>query len=242
MLVKTVGQGREADAFRDALACGEVSAWEERLEEARREIEEARAEAVGLMKVEGDIERRLRELEDSADVPSIEIELEGRRTELGVALKQWRVNTLAGLLVRETLAQFTQERQPMVLAEASGMFQRVTQGRYERVQRSTDEEGIVVVDVDGRVKTPDELSRGAAEQLYLCLRLGLAEEFARRAEPMPLVMDDVLVNFDAARRRTTAELLIDFSERHQILLFTCHEEIADLVRLLRPDTRLIDLS
>jgi uncharacterized protein YhaN len=199
-------------------------------------------EAAGLMKVEGDIERRLRELEDSADVPSIEIELEGRRTELGAALEQWRVNTLAGLLVRETLAQFTQERQPMVLAEASGMFQRVTQGRYVRVQRSTDEEGIVVVDANGRVKTPDELSRGTAEQLYLCLRLGLAEEFARRAEPMPLVMDDVLVNFDAVRRRTTAELLIGFSERHQILLFTCHEEIADLVRLLRPDTRLIELS
>jgi uncharacterized protein YhaN len=158
------------------------------------------------------------------------------------ALEQWRVNTLASLLVRETLAQFTQERQPTVLAEASRMFHRVSQERYVRVQRSADEEGIVVVDADGRMKTPDELSRGAAEQLYLCLRLGLAEEFARRAEPMPLVMDDVLVNFDAARRRTTAELLLDFSDRHQILLFTCHEEIANMIHGLRPDTRLIELS
>jgi uncharacterized protein YhaN len=242
MLVKTAGQGTQAETFRAALARGEVSAWEDRREDVRREIEEARNEAAGLTKAEGDIERRLRELEESADVPSIEIDLEGLRTELEGALEQWRVNTLASLLVRETLAQFTQERQPTVLAEASRMFHRVTQGRYSRVQRSADEEGIVVVDADGRVKTPDELSRGAAEQLYLCLRLGLAEEFARRAEPMPLVMDDVLVNFDAARRRATAELLLDFSERHQILLFTCHEEIAGMIHGLRPDTRLIELS
>ncbi len=242
MLIKTVGHGPEAESFRAALARGEVSVWDERLEEARREIEEGRAEADELTKAEGEIERQLRELEESADVPFFETELEGLRAELEAALEQWRVNALASVLVRETLAQFTQERQPMVLAEASRMFHRVTQERYVRVQRSADEESIVVFDGDGRLKTPDELSRGAAEQLYLCLRLGLAEEFARRAEPMPLVMDDVLVNFDAARRRTTAELLIDFSQRHQILFFTCHEEIADLVRELQPDARLIRLS
>jgi uncharacterized protein YhaN len=242
MLVKSLGRGREADAFRDFLARGEVTAWEGRLEQARSEIEETRAEVAVLTKVEGDIERRLRELEESADVPSIETELDGLQSELAASLEQWQTNCLAGLLVRETLAQFTQERQPLVLAEASRMFERVTQGRYVRVQRSTDEDGIVVVDLDGRLKTPDELSRGAAEQLYLCLRLGLAEEFARRAEPMPLVMDDVLVNFDGARRRTTAEVLIDFAERHQILFFTCHEEIADLVQGLRPEISVIALS
>ena len=201
-----------------------------------------RSRQQALTKEEGDVERRLKELEESSDVPSIETDLEALRTELEAALGRWRVNFLAAHLIRETLARFTQERQPMVLAEASQMFEHVTEGRYVRVQRSMEEEGIVVIESDGRVKAPDELSRGAAEQLYLCLRLALAEEFARRAEPVPLVMDDVLVNFDAARRRSTAELLLDFAERHQILLFTCHEEIVELMSELRPGVRLIGLS
>ena len=51
----------------------------------------------------------------------------------------------------------------------------------------------------GEVRRPEELSRGTAEQLYLALRFGLIEEFARHAEPLPVVMDDILVNFDEAR-------------------------------------------
>ena len=47
----------------------------------------------------------------------------------------------------------------------------------------------------------DELSRGTGEQLYLALRFGLIEEFAGQAEPLPVVMDDILVNFDVERAR-----------------------------------------
>lgn len=122
------------------------------------------------------------------------------------------------------------------------MFGLVTEGRYQRVFRTPDEEGIVVADRNGLTKAPEDLSRGAAEQLYLCLRLGLAEEFSRRAEPIPLVMDDVLVNFDPARRVTTARLLLEFAERHQVLLFTCHPEITDLVKRERPDVFVVHMS
>jgi uncharacterized protein YhaN len=241
-LVKAIGRGSQAEAFRELLAAGEVVAWEGCLQHAHEAIEELGIERAGLNKGEGDIERRLRDIEQSGDVAAVETDLEGLKTELDSAMERWRTNSLASLLVRETLAQFTQERQPLVLAEASRMFQCLTLGRYIRVQRSTDEEGLVVLDADGRVKSPDELSRGAAEQLYLCLRLGLAEEFARRAEPMPLVMDDVLVNFDAARRRTTAELLLEFAGGHQVLLFTCHEEITQLIHDLDASVGTIELS
>lgn len=242
LLVKRIGCGAEADAFRDILAGGEVDLWEERLREFDRRLDDIKAERAEIIKLQGDTERRRRELEESADIPGLETTVEGLRTDLGSALHRWRVRTLATTLVRDTLAQFTRERQPQVLAEASRMFERVTGGRYQRVLRSADEEGIVVIDSDGRAKSPEDLSRGAAEQLYLCLRLGLAEEFSRRAEPIPLVMDDVLVNFDPVRRRATARLLLEFAERHQILLFTCHPEIEDLVREERAGTCVVKMS
>lgn len=242
LLVKRIGRGAEADAFRTILVGGEIDLWEERLRELDRGLEAIKVERAELIKLQGDTERRRRELEESADVPGLETTVEGLRTDLGSALHRWRVHLLATTLVRDTLAQFTRERQPLVLAEASRMFERVTGGRYQRVLRSAEEEGIIVVDKDGRAKSPEDLSRGAAEQLYLCLRLGLAEEFSRRAEPIPLVMDDVLVNFDPVRRRATARLLLEFAERHQILLFTCHPEIEDLVTQERPETCVVKLS
>ena len=241
-LVKRIGLGAEADALRRTLETGKVDIWEERVREAGAQLEDLRGEAARLIKLQGDTERRRRDLEESADVPGMETMVEGLRTDLDSAVRRWRVNTLAVALVRDTLAKFTRERQPLVLAEASRMFALMTGDRYQRVVRSPDEEGIIVIDADGRLKSPEDLSRGAAEQLYLCLRLGLAEEFSRRAEPIPLVMDDVLVNFDPARRRATGRLLLEFAQRHQILFFTCHPEIEDLFGAEQPGTYLIRMS
>ena len=40
------------------------------------------------------------------------------------------------------------------------------------------------------------MSRGTREQLYLAMRFGLIEEYEARSEPLPIIMDDVFVNFD----------------------------------------------
>ena len=241
-LTKRAGRGPEVEAFLGTLRGGDVPGWEERLDESRvklDELQDARDEAV---KLQGDIERRREELELSSDVPGLETAVAGLRTDLDEAVRRWRVNTLAADLVRRTLTKFTRERQPLVLAEASRMFALVTGGRYVRVIQAADEEGVIVVDAVGGEKTSEQLSRGTAEQLYLCLRLGLAEEFSRRSEPIPLVMDDVLVNFDRDRRHAMTRLLLEFAERHQVLFFTCHPEIEELIRSVQPQTRVVSLS
>jgi uncharacterized protein YhaN len=86
------------------------------------------------------------------------------------------------------------------------------------------------------------LSRGSAEQLYLCLRLALASEFARRAESLPLIMDDVLVNFDPERARAVALELAKFSERRQILIFTCHPATACMFTEASPGAAVIQME
>jgi uncharacterized protein YhaN len=44
------------------------------------------------------------------------------------------------------------------------------------------------------------------------------------------VLDDVLVNFDAGRARATVRVLADFAARSQVLMLTCHEHLAGLIR------------
>jgi hypothetical protein len=106
----------------------------------------------------------------------------------------------------------------------------------------TREDGIDAIGADGSRLDAALLSRGAAEQLYLCLRLALAAEFGRLAVSLPLVMDDVLVNFDAERARLSAQVLLDATPEHQVLLFTCHQETVDLLIDLEPSVRVITID
>ncbi len=68
------------------------------------------------------------------------------------------------------------------------------------------------------------LSGGTAQQLYLAVRFGLVEHFAETAEPLPIVMDDILVNFDPERAQLTARSIERLAESQQVIYFTCHQE------------------
>ena len=111
-----------------------------------------------------------------------------------------------------------------------------------RIVQDDSDEKLAVVDASGGRRRPGHLSRGTSEQLYLCVRLGLASEVGNRAEPLPLVMDDVLVNFDSSRARAMAIELRAFAERHQVLIFTCHSFTRDLFRSLDASVRIEELA
>ncbi len=112
---------------------------------------------------------------------------------------------------------------PALGKRASEIFARLTGGRYEKVflnramEASAQEEGETV---------PHEsalLSRGTVDELYLAVRLAIAETALPEDHPAPIVLDDALVNFDDARMAKALDYLLEVAERRQILLFTCHE-------------------
>ena len=87
-----------------------------------------------------------------------------------------------------------------------------------------------VDDAEGRRYRSRREPRDAGTALS-SLRLALASSYARRGSPLPLVLDDVLVNFDAERAKAAAAVLRDFAaEGHQLLVFTCHEHIHKLFK------------
>ena len=46
---------------------------------------------------------------------------------------------------------------------------------------------------------------------------------------MPVILDDVSVNFDPPGLRAAIDLLGEVAGRRQLLLFTCHPEVAQQV-------------
>nr|MBP7165983.1 hypothetical protein [Bacillota bacterium] len=74
------------------------------------------------------------------------------------------------------------------------------------------------------------LSCGTEQQLYLAVRCGLVREYCSHAEPMPVMVDDVLVNFDPVRQAAAARVLAELSDVCQVLVFTCHPQTAEHFR------------
>jgi len=67
-------------------------------------------------------------------------------------------------------------------------------------------------------------SDGTVDQLYLSLRLAVAEELTPEA---PLVLDDALVRFDDARMAQALKILRQMAEKKQVICFTCQNREKD---------------
>ena len=101
-------------------------------------------------------------------------------------------------------------------------------------------EELLVDNQNDETITVDKLSRGTREAVYLSLRLALIGAYARRGAVLPMVMDDILVNFDSKRARSAAELLVEFSRNgYQLLMFTCHEHMRDMFHELDVSVKIL---
>jgi uncharacterized protein YhaN len=182
----------------------------------------------------GALEARIGQLESTEELGERRQELAVVNGRAAAMARRWAVRAIALRLLEETRSRYERERQPDVIRAAEAHFERITAGRYTRIVAPPGDASLRVETEGGEGRITDELSRGTAEQLYLALRFGLVEEFARHAEPLPVVMDDILVNFDADRATRAAAGIRDLSARHQVLYFTCHPWTAEL---LDPDGR-----
>ncbi len=170
-------------------------------------------------------------------------QLEGLRAQLGDAVDQWVPLALARHLMEAARVRFEKTQQPQLLVEAGRIFEQLTLGEYVQLTRSVGSTTeLQAIPKTGLAKSPAEMSTGTREQLYLAIRLAYLKQYSQRAEPLPLVMDDVLVNFDEDRAKQTLRVLSDFSQSHQILFLTCHRRMVELVQSIRPDLTPIELK
>ena len=245
-LERSFGLGAQARLLRAELETGELLAWNQEQENLTAERSGARDRLEELLRAHHDASNELRDIVASARVAELEQTRLALEQELDGVLKSWAVLGCARLLLEGTLKRHEQEHQPAVLARAGDRFAKVTKGRYTRLLPSLGDDGgretIRVLSAQGAEIDAGDLSRGSIEQLYLCLRLGLAETFAERSEALPLILDDVLVNFDPGRAVQVAEALAETAEHDQVLFMTCHPHLEELVLSVEPHAQVVRLE
>jgi uncharacterized protein YhaN len=93
--------------------------------------------------------------------------------------------------------EFREIHQPDVLRRASGYLEKITDGRYLRVDLLDEDKGL----------------------------LGVALDEGR--ERLPLILDDALLRIDDHRRKGVYTLLGGMAPTRQVWILTCHRALAD---------------
>lgn len=149
-----------------------------------------------------------------------------------------RLKTAARLL-QWSMERFRQTRQGPMLARASEIFQALTLGSFSRLlvdADSHDSPRLMSIRTDGgRPVEVSGLSEGTRDQLYLALRLAALDQQASQGSRMPLIADDLFINFDDRRTAAGLQVLGDVSRRMQVILLTHHDHLVPLARQVLGD-------
>lgn len=220
------GPGDAITRFQQALAATDRAALDARTTALAEALEEAQKRRDDLRDERTTCETRLSQLVDGVQTSELLARREELQQELRAVAQQWAELTVARNVLERARRRWEEERQPAVVREASDLFAAITGQRYSRIVPQLESDTLKVVEAaTGRQKEAGQLSRGTREQLYLALRFGLIRQFATR---LPVVVDEVLINFDAERGARVAEAFGELAATNQVLVFTCHRWVAHL--------------
>lgn len=214
------------------------------IETIRRELDDLAIDIEDAFENLGRFKREIELLENDRTAAELRFDREQQLTELTSVAEEWFALAWSVHTLEELRVEFEQNHQPPILAAAKKYLSRLSRSRHQNIWTPLGQRTLCVDDADGNTLTVEHLSGGAREQLFLAIRLAMIEHFCDQGVELPIILDDILVNFDEDRTRAAIEeLLQKTSENRQILFFTCHQHLAELFRqrgvstVMLPDRR-----
>ncbi len=200
----------------------------ERLSEEISALDDAKSvvdNAIG--REEGELGR----MDGGARAAEIAQEIQTLMAEIGAAAMRYSRLKVASVMLADAVEKYRQKNQAPVLTRAGALFREMTLGSFDGLRIETDDRGNSVI-AGARAGGQDSvrvegMSDGTADQLYLALRLASLEHHMASNEPIPLILDDILIRFDNDRSVATLKILADLSVQTQVLFFTHHRHLVE---------------
>jgi len=147
-------------------------------------------------------------------------------------VEQYARLRIAAAVLSQAIERYREKNQDPILKRANTFFAQLTRGSFEGTRADYDNQGrpvLVGVRPGGKETVGVEgMSDGTADQLYLALRLAGLEEYLERNEPIPFIVDDILIKFDDDRASAALKALARLSTRTQVIFFTHHRHLVEL--------------
>ena len=146
---------------------------------------------------------------------------------------------LASSVLRKSIERFREKNQGPLIKRASQLFQRLTLDSFCGIKtdyRGNNDKAVLLGlrTEDNKLIPTSGMSEGTRDQLYLALRLASLERFFEKNCTLPLILDDVLINFDDERSKATLSVLGELSKKTQILFLTHHPHLVALAKKAVP--------
>jgi uncharacterized protein YhaN len=191
------------------------------IDELEQRIEELNQTYEGIIHAISSLQAGLSRMGEASAAQAAEEEQEFMAA-LVAKSERWARFKLAEVLLAREIERYREQHQGPVLRRAGELFARLTQEEYRGLRVGREERAIVAVRRNELEVSVDGLNEAARYHLYLALRLASLERYLEHGEPLPLVLDDVLIHFDEEGARAALEVFGDLSRKMQVLLFTHH--------------------
>lgn len=197
-------------------------------------------EVAALERRSGELSQRLSQAQLMHSFDDLKLEYQQTRTRFNDSQRDLVRLLLARRLLSRSIDAWEGHGQPQVYREAGRLLSLMTDGRWQRVERTADG-GIEVVDAALVHRAPQQLSLGTRQQLYLVLRLALLLCAGEVGRCVPVLADDILVHFDDERRDGAACALAELARVRQVIVLTCHREVVESMRSADSSAALVEL-
>ncbi|MFW5979183.1 MAG: AAA family ATPase [Halanaerobium sp.] len=184
------------------------------------------------------LKNRINELSTSTKIEKAQQTIDQAQTELEKKAQDYAVHKSAAYILKKLRSRMIEKAEKELLEPAADILSRISSNHYSKLKTAANldqSDFRIITAKDQQVKNSSELSRGSLEQLYLAVRLSRIKEIE---PPLPVVLDDSLVNFDQEHLYNTAELISEFALRHQIFVLSCHPDLISFISELTDSEQL----
>lgn len=179
----------------------------------------------------GEERRELKMMDGSARAVELAEDAQTILAKLETDVERYVHLMLASTVLAQAIERYREKHQGPILKRTNKLFAHLTLNSFEGVRADFDDHDnpvLVGVRMGGEEVRVEGMSDGTTDQLYLALRLASLETYLKNNEPMPFIVDDILIRFDDKRATAALQVLAELSTKTQVIFFTHHQHLVEL--------------
>lgn len=213
------------------------------IESLRQDVEGIINPAInGISQEIGEISNKLVAMDGSGKAAEISEKMEQELARIRRLAERYTRIKISSKILQQEIERYREMHQDPVLHIASNYFAELTLNSFTSLKADVNDKGepvLVGIRTDGKWTGVSGMSDGTRDQLYLALRLATLEWRMETSEPMPFIVDDILINFDDDRSRATLKVLAELGKKNQVILFTHHRQLVDEAEKIGEDEEVV---
>jgi len=230
--LRKLGAGATVEEFVTEAQKVDPDGIDGQIEKLSQEIKALNEEKSELDQTIGEERNELSKMDGSARAAELAEETQRILARLETDAVRYARFRLASAVLAQAIERYREKHQGPILKRTNELFTHLTLGSFEGIRVEFDDQGnpvLVGVRPGGKEMVGVEgMSDGTTDQLYLALRLASLEAYLEKNEPIPFIVDDILIKFDNERATAALEVLSQLAGKTQVIFFTHHRHLGEL--------------